>query len=247
MDQIIVRKSTHDFVVLNKHVFYDSNLSFKAKGLLAQIMALPDDWNYSIEGLATLAKDGKDGVRTAIHELEEGGYLIRTRQTNIKGVFLGYKYEFSDVPLLEKPSSENPTENKINTIDCKESKNNNAENANLSQEQQVVDEDFENAWSMFGRKGTKKIAKRYWLRLSKADRQSVLNAIPAYVQSTPDKAFRKHFEGWINPANRMWENEIVTHTQIPPSGGKWEPSVENIQRQRQAGAFFEQLDKLRRS
>ena len=51
----------------------------KAKGLLSQMLSLPDDWDYTLRGLAAINKESIDAVRTAIHELETAGYVVRSR------------------------------------------------------------------------------------------------------------------------------------------------------------------------
>ena len=66
---------------------------------------------------------------------------------------------------------------------------------------------FEECWKMYGRKGNKQTALRYWKKLSDDDRVQVKEKIPTYVQLR-EKQYRKDFQGWINPTNRMWEDEI---------------------------------------
>ena len=63
---------------------------------------------------------------------------------------------------------------------------------------------------MFERHGTRLKALEYWKKLSAKNRQEIKERIPAYVESTPDKSFRKNFEGWINPRFKRWQNEVVT-------------------------------------
>lgn len=72
---------------------------------------------------------------------------------------------------------------------------------------------FEECWKLYGRKGTKRQAFRYWQRLSNDDKLAILEAIPRYCDNT-NYDYRKFFEGWINPTNRMWENEIVAKQSI---------------------------------
>lgn len=72
---------------------------------------------------------------------------------------------------------------------------------------------FEECWKLYGRKGTKRQAFRYWQRLSNDDKLAILKAIPRYCDNT-NYDYRKFFEGWINPTNRMWENEIVAKQSI---------------------------------
>lgn len=106
-----------NYTVMSNHHLRNKGLSLKAKGLLSLMLSLPNDWDYSIKGLATLSNDGKDAVMSTLNELEKFGYLIRTRSTNEKGQFQGYEYDiyedpkdrpFSDPPKAENPYTENP-------------------------------------------------------------------------------------------------------------------------------------------
>ena len=85
-------------------------MSLKAKGLLSLMLSLPDSWNYSVSGLVTLSKDGKDSVMSALAELEEFGYLSRERLTNSKGQFSGIEYNIYEEPQREIPVAEKPIE-----------------------------------------------------------------------------------------------------------------------------------------
>ena len=70
-------------------------------------------------------------------------------------------------------------------------------------------EGFEDAWVLYQRKGSKKQSLRYWTRLSENDKRAIKAKIPSYVASTPEVRFRKDFQGWINPANRKWEDKLM--------------------------------------
>jgi hypothetical protein len=61
---------------------------------------------------------------------------------------------------------------------------------------------------MYGRKGNKQTALRYWKKLSLKDRYNIQDNILPYINSREYK-YRKDFQGWINPTNRMWEDEII--------------------------------------
>ena len=65
------------FPTMLNHPLRNHQLSLKAVGLLSKILSLPPDWDYSMKGLATLNTDGIDGVRSAMKELEDQGYIIR--------------------------------------------------------------------------------------------------------------------------------------------------------------------------
>lgn len=106
---------------MSNHHFKEKKMSLKAKGLLSLMLSLPDDWNYSISGLVTLSKDGKDSVMSALAELEEFGYLIRHRKINSKGQFSGVEYN-----IYEEPQEENPVAEKQHS-DNQNSEKQNAE------------------------------------------------------------------------------------------------------------------------
>lgn len=95
---------TKNFTVMSNHHFKERGMSLKAKGLLSLMLSLPDNWDYSIAGLVKLSKDGKDSVMTALAELEEFGYLTRSRTTDNKGRFSGVEYQIYEAP---QPLSEN--------------------------------------------------------------------------------------------------------------------------------------------
>ena len=103
---------TSDFTVMSNTHFKEREMSLKAKGLLSLMLSLPDEWDYSVRGLVTLSKDGKGSVTKALIELEELGYVKRTRAHDEKGRFSGYDYDIFETPYAEKPLTENPsTEN----------------------------------------------------------------------------------------------------------------------------------------
>ena len=89
MSEIIRVERTKNFTVMSNHHFKNKKLSLKAKGLLSLMLSLPDDWNYSMKGLATLSKDGIDSVRTAMKELENQGYVEKDRSRNEAGCYQG--------------------------------------------------------------------------------------------------------------------------------------------------------------
>ena len=105
---------TKNFTIMSNHHFKEKEMSLKAKGLLSLMLSLPDDWNYSISGLVTLSKDGKDSVMSALNELEKFGYLKRTRLTNSKGQFAGVEYDIYEQPQPDSPVSEEQNEGKQN-------------------------------------------------------------------------------------------------------------------------------------
>lgn len=89
---------TGDYTVMSNRHFRERGMSLKAKGLLSLMLSLPEDWDYSAEGLATLSKDGRDGVKSGLRELERFGYLVRSRRADGAGRFTGYDYDIYENP-----------------------------------------------------------------------------------------------------------------------------------------------------
>ena len=105
-----VEKTGNYTVMSNRHLD-DPRLSLKAIGLLSKILRLPDDWDYTLEGLARICKEGKDAIRSAIVELEQAGYIERRQTHAADGSFAGNEYIVHEAPLDADapPSSDNPT------------------------------------------------------------------------------------------------------------------------------------------
>ena len=112
---VIRVNKTRDYTIMSNIHFKEKDMSLKAKGLLSLMLSLPDDWDYSINGLVALSKDGKDSVMNALSELETFGYLKRTKSIDEKGRFAGYDYDIFENPNTEKPYAENPNTEKPNT------------------------------------------------------------------------------------------------------------------------------------
>ncbi|MBO4246082.1 MAG: hypothetical protein J5892_05060 [Bacilli bacterium] len=123
------------YTVMSNYHLQDRNLSIKAKGLLSLMLSLPKTWDYSINGLVTLSKDGRDSIKNTLNELKQAEYIQIEEHREPNGHFK-YKYSVYYLPypkwlemskLTEggftasvEPSSVNPKEEKNNII-----KNNN--------------------------------------------------------------------------------------------------------------------------
>lgn len=110
MSVIRVEKTKNYTVMANYHL-RDTRLTLKAKGLLSLILSLPEDWDYTIPGLAALSRDGKDAVRSCLEELGGAGYIRRGRKRGENGTYGGNEYVVHERPQAGEapPSSENPT------------------------------------------------------------------------------------------------------------------------------------------
>ncbi len=100
-----VEKSSGFTVMSNFHL-RDKNLSCKACGLLSKMLSLPDEWDYTIRGLAAICKDGENAIRTALLELEQYGYLKRSRRRDELGRVWDSEYVIYEQPNLESIRAE---------------------------------------------------------------------------------------------------------------------------------------------
>ncbi len=104
---------TRDYTVMSNYHLRDKRLTLKAKGLLSQMLSLPEDWDYTLSGLSHINRESKDAIRSAVNELEKAGYIHRRQTTDASGKFSTNEYVIHEhpdqpEPSLEKPSSENP-------------------------------------------------------------------------------------------------------------------------------------------
>ena len=87
-----------DFTVIANSVFKDRRLSAKAKGILVEMLSLPENWDYTLKGLTTLFSDGIDSIRQGIKELEENGCIVRERKRDARGRLGGMEYVIYETP-----------------------------------------------------------------------------------------------------------------------------------------------------
>ena len=106
---ILRNASKGKYTVLNNGIFRDENLSAKSLGILAKMLSLPDNWEFSVTGLCSIfKKDGIDSIRNGLKELEQNGYLVRSRVRDESGKLTSAEWTVSDQPMLGKPMLENP-------------------------------------------------------------------------------------------------------------------------------------------
>ena len=120
------------YTVMSNHHLRNKELSLKAKGLLSQMLSLPEDWDYTLAGLSHINREKIDAIREAVKELEKAGYIVRSRERDEKGRLRGADYviyeqpqprepeaatsggqpPILDLPTLENPTLDNPTQEK---------------------------------------------------------------------------------------------------------------------------------------
>ena len=126
-------EKSQNYTVMSNYHLRDKKLSYKAKGLLSFMLSLPEDWDYSLNGLCAISKEGRDGIRSILKELQEQHYLEIEKVRGDKGYF-EYNYLIyemphiielekecnpaTDIPYMDEPDVEETTQintNKTNT------------------------------------------------------------------------------------------------------------------------------------
>ena len=103
---------TRDYTVMSNYHLKDKRLTLKSKGLLSQMLSLPDDWDYTLSGLSVINRESKDAIRSALNELEAARYIRRRQTTDASGKFSSNEYIIYERPEEPEPSLENPTTEK---------------------------------------------------------------------------------------------------------------------------------------
>ena len=100
-------EKTKDYTVMSNHHLRNTELSLKAKGLLSMMLSLPEEWNYTTRGLASICKEGTESIGTALKELERTGYIVRNRLRDSKGKITDVEYVIYETP--HKPDTDSPS------------------------------------------------------------------------------------------------------------------------------------------
>ncbi|HOF94673.1 MAG TPA: helix-turn-helix domain-containing protein, partial [Clostridia bacterium] len=113
------------YTVMSNHHLRNAELTLKAKGLLSQMLSLPENWDYTLKGLSHINRESIDAIRTAVWELERAGYITRKQGRDEKGKMTPIEYsifeqpqnkpaaEQENCPVLENPTAAKKPENPV--------------------------------------------------------------------------------------------------------------------------------------
>ncbi len=119
---IIKDKPQNNFTMISNIILKDKEPSMKDRGVLCTLYSLPDDWEFSINGISAIVSDCPDSIRASIIKLEKHGYLTRIKSRNASGNFSTnvilrddkssgaidkLNIDHKDSTVKEKPSREN--------------------------------------------------------------------------------------------------------------------------------------------
>ena len=209
----VARRKTSKYTTISNVFLRDKNLSLKAKGFLTVVMALPDDWDFSIKGICSILKEGKSAIYGVVQELKENRYCKTTPSRDEKGLILGLDYIFYEEPYEEEPQQDNPhTENRdmdnmpqLNTKDDKE----NNKTKDLPKEEGIdksipkkkadndVDEFVDRMYALYPAKCPKRGA---YLGKSQKDKAKIKSLLKTYSESDIEFVIRWEIEQKYNKA-----------------------------------------------
>lgn len=235
MSVIRVNK-TKDYTVMSNCHLRDTNLSLKAKGLLSMMLALPEDWDYSISGLVSICKEKETAVTSALDELKTYGYLKVTKlmPNETENGRFGYCYDVFEKPVeisekqgVEKQGVENlGVENlglEIQDLENPPLLNTNILNTNKEITNNNVSKTEKPPRKHFGTYGRVMLTVAEYDRLvnefGQAQIDKQIQLVDEYVESNNNKNKYTNFnlvirkslrENWFNP-NRKQTNKVTTN------------------------------------
>lgn len=216
------------FTTIYNSMAQDPHLTLAARGLFTMIASLPQDWDYTVSGLAVKANTTRYEVRKCLENLQEAGYLLREQSHDSGGKFAGNTYVLQEesptvVPICHNGKSRQrclPL-----TVDLtQQSKDLNKEKTDKAPIPPAgVDEQsemFERFWKAYPRHDAKAPARKAWMRL-KPDIQLCRTMAAALEQQKQSEGWQRDNgryipmpATWIN--QRRWEDEVPTQERPEP-------------------------------
>lgn len=193
----------------------DSRLGYRAKGILLLLMSHQDGWRISLEHLANDGPDGITAVRTAIQQLQECGYLVRTIIRNDKNQIEGSEWIISDpFESSENLSLENLTSENLTSENLEEnltSENLALKKTNIKEDNRnsLVDSEFENFWQSYPRKVGKASAKKAFIKAcKKLEPKWIVDCVNVWVAkgNLPEIQFIPYPATWLN--QERWHDDV---------------------------------------
>lgn len=177
-----------------RELIFDSSLSDRARFVFCFMVSKPDDWQFFLEPMAKEIGYSVETLRKYIKELVESGWIVKGEQERDKGVFgaTSYTLRANKKSCTENTDTEifrhgkNPTQHNIDIIQKREEK----------KERNDYPDDFEEAFALYRRKGSKKEAYVEWKKLDQRDKEMVFKHIPHYI-AVKELCYQKDFVRYL--------------------------------------------------
>ena len=154
----VVNNTGKPFVPMKKNILMDQELGLRERGMMATLLSLPPEWEFSAKGMAAILPDGVDAVNASLKKLESRGYVTRIQERDENGRFLGTMLIINSVPdtlplpelpsevfpETDEPSSEIPLTENPAQLNNKESNNQeiNIKEINIHQSGECSTQDY---------------------------------------------------------------------------------------------------------
>lgn len=219
---VLRKEKRNSYTVIDNEVFKDNTLSMKAKGLLCQMLSLPDNWNYSIAGLTTLVSDGESAVRSALKELKDAGYF-RREQVRKDGKIAKIEYVISEYKNCENLVVDFPQQENLKQENQAQLITNNNKVTNSSSKKEIYTE-FDNLWILYPRKQGRDKAFGYYERARRngTTYEEVEIGIKAYIQYINDNEVEPQYvkQGSTFFSQKAWQDDWTIRKR-PTSGNPY--------------------------
>lgn len=230
-----------DFVQIRNDVARDSRLSYKARGILVEVLSRPDNWEASADSLARWSKEGRTAILTGLKELRDAGYVV-TERTRVEGGRFVTRNIFFDTPQSGYPTAvyptadnrttENPTTENLTVLEHSP-KNTNQEHLEKKKEEEaptvtadapLIAQAFDDLWKKWPTHKRRADAWRVWqATIDRYDLIQVMEGAGAYIshQSMTDE-FPQSLHKWLE--GERWTDEYECDVR-PMSLPMFDPSA----------------------
>lgn len=203
-----------NFSVMSNAVIRDSRLSYRARGVLLEILSRPDNWRVSGDSLARSGKEGRDAILTALKELRDCGYIRMVKVRKEDGTFETTNYVF-DTPQDVVPHPENPTTDSVvppypeKPASGKPGLDNQGSLEELSNKNLDTNSEFEIFWNVYPRKVAKKAAEAAFAKAIKHTPFALILSGAGRYAKDPNRveAYTAHPATWLN-AHRWLDDPL---------------------------------------
>ena len=215
MSVIRINKNKN-YVTMSNYHFKEKNMSLKAKGLLSEMLSLPENWNYTISGLVAINKENESAIKSTLNELKEFGYLKITKimPNESESGRIEYIYDIYENPKQEgkkqgvenQPLEIQPLENQVQY----NINNKNINNKIINNKKEITKEKFETFYSAYPKKVKKADVEKWFIKHKPSDEEfkKIMQGLENYqtIWKDKDKQFIPYPTTWLN--GRQWEDEI---------------------------------------
>ena len=191
------RRPDNHYTVVHNEVVRDSRLSYRARGILLEILSRPDNWKISAEILARSSKEGRGAILTCLTELRDLGYIVTNRIRHDNGQFETISTVYDQPTGVGKPdpglpTSGNPTSKEV---PIKEEP--------IRKKKEFAFEEF---WKAYPRKVAKGAARKAWDKIKAEDYEAVIAGATGFAKDpNRDETFTPHPATWLN--SERWTDE----------------------------------------